>query len=55
MDLFLLYSDGSIDRDRNALGLDSRLLGDLDLEHAIGVVRLDRIDLEPGGLWIAGG
>ena len=25
--LFLLYSEGSIDRDRNALGLDSRLLG----------------------------
>lgn len=35
----------SIDRDRNALGLDSRLLGDLDLEHAIGIARLDRVRL----------
>src|ERR1700730_182603 len=31
----------SIDRYRNSLGLDSRLLGDLDLEHAIGAPRLD--------------
>src|ERR1700719_3869467 len=31
----------SIDRYRNSLGLDSRLLGKLDLEHAIGTARLD--------------
>src|ERR1700686_2966125 len=31
----------SIDRYRNSLGLDSGLLGDLDLEHAIGTARLD--------------
>src|SRR6202030_3658267 len=31
----------SIDRYRNSLGLDSRLLGNLDLEHAIGTARLD--------------
>ncbi|SRR6266436_9888617 len=31
----------SIDRYRNSLGLDPSLLGDLDLEHAIGAPRLD--------------
>src|SRR3984893_887163 len=31
----------SINRYRNSLGLDSRLLGNLDLEHAIGTPRLD--------------
>src|SRR2546430_7232033 len=33
----------SIDSYRNPLGLDSRLLGNLDLEHAIGIARLDRL------------
>ena len=32
----------SIYRYRNSLGLDSRLLGDLDLEHAVGIACLDR-------------
>src|ERR1700730_12664086 len=31
----------SIDRYPDSLGLDSRLLGDLDLQHAIGTPRLD--------------
>src|SRR4029077_3209971 len=31
----------SINRYRNSLGLDSRLLGDVDLEHAIDAPRLD--------------
>ena len=31
----------SIDRYRNSRGLDSRLLGNLDLEHAIGIPCLD--------------
>src|SRR6185437_253575 len=33
----------SIDSNRNPLGLDSRLLGNLDLEHAIDVPCLDRL------------
>ena len=32
----------SIDSYRNARGLDARLLGNLDLEHTIGIARLDR-------------
>src|SRR5205807_4630238 len=33
----------SIDSYRNPRGLDSRLLGNLDFEHAIGIARLDRL------------
>ena len=35
----------SVDGDGNALRLDARLLRDLNLEHAIGVARLDRFSL----------
>ena len=35
----------SIDGYPNSLGLDSRLLGDFDLEHAIGIARLDCLRL----------
>jgi hypothetical protein len=37
----------SIDRYRNSLGLDLRLLGNLDLEHAIGIRCLNRLGLVP--------
>ena len=33
----------SIDSYRNSRGLDSRLLGNLDLEHTIDIARLDRL------------
>ena len=35
----------SVDRDRNSLGFDARLLRNIDLQDAIGVARLDRLSL----------
>src|SRR5208337_292092 len=35
----------SVDRYRNALGLDTRLLGDLNFEHTIGAARLDPLGM----------